>query len=172
METDALSLAVNVFGVIGATDVVLRSVTGLTSVVLRVAAAGPTQRRLLSTLRDLASALSQVRAWAVSYEQSPFARNDGQMTPQELMPILQRCADEAKNLQQHIGYTPSYAPWNQRWYANARFAWNEATIRQSIDMLEKTKLTLLLLIANRARCVFLRHSTRGMGYSDREVVLI
>ena len=148
MGPEQLSLAVEIFGVVGVTDVVFRSVTSLASLVTAARGANATARLLLSILNNLAAALGEVRAWADDYSGSEFARQ-GHSVPSELVPLLQRCGAELDDLRRGLGgvLQPGMGVW--RWMANVQLAWSESRIRQSIQVLEAHKTALLLMVNSR-----------------------
>jgi len=160
MAPEPLSLAVEAFGVVGVTDVVFRSVIGLANLVSAARSSNATAQLLLSVLNSLAAALGEVRIWADGYVQSDFASHHGQVLPHHLVPLLQRCSAELDDLRCGMGgvFQPRTGVW--QWMSDVRFAWSEAKLRQSIQVLEGYKTSLLLLVSSRTAYVpYLVHFT-------------
>ncbi|KAK1760349.1 hypothetical protein QBC47DRAFT_366917 [Echria macrotheca] len=167
MDPPAFSFAVEIFGVVGATDVVFRSVTSLADLISKARGASGTADLLLSVLNGLAAALGEVRTWAEAHSQSDFASQDGQVVPHDLIPLLQRCGRELDDLRRGMGGVLQPKSWMWKWAANAQFAWSESRIRQSVQILEGYKTSLILLVGSRTGhdLLSLRKSTRSIEHS-------
>jgi hypothetical protein len=153
MNAEAFSFAVEVLGVVGAADVVFHSIASLSQLVERLGSADKTVRHLLITLKGLASAIANARAWAEAYDSSVFVRKDAQVAPRELLPLLNNCNLELQSLLAKLKTAPPSASWHRKLAASLSFVWNESQVQRTLQFLERYERAISLLIQTRSRYV-------------------
>lgn len=148
---DGFSLAANALGVVGAADVVFRSIQILHDLASRTITAKETGNLFLGVLTGLSQSIDAVRSWAAAYEQSLFATTDRQTVPESLIPMLAGCYKEVNKLILAVQSVNANTGGFWIWSSKLKFAlWQENQLRQSLPVLQAYANNWILLIQCRA----------------------
>jgi hypothetical protein len=117
-----LSVAANVFQVVGFADTVFRAGKNLYDVFERAQSASNSIKTLLQELRALLSIIASVRVFISEYAASPFAQDDGHILP-NIRTVLTLIEQDFRHLRGFAGNAAgsgregwlSLLPTNMRW---------------------------------------------------------
>lgn len=137
----------NAFGVVGLADILFRSATQLYDLARRANAAPETLAQLHHAVQGFNTAITEVQQWAREYSQSHFATNDGQTVPPELQGLLLSCAVRCKELSSRL---QKQRTGIGSWIGSTRVALSETDIRQSIQLLNSSTLSIQAILQARA----------------------
>ncbi|KAI8716810.1 hypothetical protein NCS52_00975400 [Fusarium sp. LHS14.1] len=140
-----LSTLANGFSVVGLADVVCRASIQLYDFMQGLRKAPARQQRYLGILRDLTLTATQVRLWVENRERSASSAREGQHELEGLSTILKGSEDQIKHLTASLA--PSTAStWLVRWLSVAGFVWDETSLQDAFDLLEKNNNCLSILL--------------------------
>ncbi|KAK0657833.1 hypothetical protein B0T16DRAFT_386301 [Cercophora newfieldiana] len=147
--SEALGLAANIFGVVGAADVVFWSTANICDLLKRAKDAPAAASQLLGATRSLASVIAELRIWANEYQQLFRTSENGRRVEKEVFSALSRCAGElealVKKLESH-DIRKNRRSWAGRLAGNVGFAMSEAQIHHAMQMVIHHQTTLRTLI--------------------------
>ncbi|KAI9667622.1 MAG: hypothetical protein M1821_000438 [Bathelium mastoideum] len=166
------STIANTFSVVGLAEVVVRATVELYALVKRASSDFNSAKELLTAVQSLAAVVAEVRIWAVAYEQSLFAQEDGQCVSYNVKNALEECGKQVKELAQRLAGLPNARKyWLQKITGRVACAFSREQIQHSLRMLiyHQTAIRGLMLARGGHDIIILRREIGHLKASLRNV---